>query len=39
MAARWKPSRIGAEAWETLDRAGDQHWLRGRAGSLARETL
>ena len=39
MAARWKPSRIGAEAWETLDRAGDQHWLRGRAGNLAREAL
>ena len=39
MATRWKPSRIGAEAWQTLDRAGDQHWLRGRAGNLARETL
>jgi 1-acyl-sn-glycerol-3-phosphate acyltransferase len=35
----WKPSRIGAQAWETLDRAGDQRWLRGRAGSLAREAL
>jgi 1-acyl-sn-glycerol-3-phosphate acyltransferase len=35
----WKPTRVGAEAWESLDRAGDQHWLRGRAGSFAREAL
>jgi 1-acyl-sn-glycerol-3-phosphate acyltransferase len=38
-SARWRTSRIGAEAWGTLDRVGDQTWLRGRAGGLAREAL
>jgi 1-acyl-sn-glycerol-3-phosphate acyltransferase len=37
--ALWRTRRHGAETWEGLDHAGDQTWLRGRTGGLARETL
>jgi hypothetical protein len=37
--ARWRTSGLGAEAWDELDHAGDQTWLRGRAGGFAREAL